>query len=213
MIQIYQYTCELQIKMPHLAFRQSNELHMQAMLSRNIPGYGTVDTLPMWFYFYLTPINDPLTILHHQDGDVEIHPGTNRFIGRSIRDDQPWLDARIISIGEPWSHTLSGIRNERLLKQGSFDYTSKRDFYSNQELYRWSFGTYAPTGDSWLEMPEQWSNQQLGQWGGQLTLNNGQVHYVNRKATKWIKVSQRKHLGLMSATQRLFRKLAAHVKA
>ena len=210
---IYQYTCELQIKMPHLAFRQSNELHMQAMLSRDIPGYGTVDTLPMWFYFYLTPINDPLTIMHHADGDVEIHPGTNRFIGRSLRADEPWTAARIISIDQQWHKRLTGIRNEQLVKQAQFDYTGKRDFYSNKALYEWSFGGYAPTDNNWLELDTHWAHSTLGEWGAQLTLDTGETHYVNRRATKWVKVNQRKHTGLTSAVQHLFRKLALHARA
>lgn len=197
--------------MPHLAFRQSNELHMQQMLCRNIPGHGTVDTLPMWFYFYVKPINDPLTILHHPDGDVEIHPGTNRFIGRSLRADESWTAARIISIDQPWDKRLDGIRDEQLIKQAQFAYTGKRDFYSNQDLYNWSFGGYAPTANDWLDLDNNWARPTLGEWGAQLTLYSGAVHYVNRKATKWVKVNQRKHSGLMSATQHLFSKLVEHV--
>jgi len=95
------------------------------MLERRIPGYGYVDCLPMWFYFYITPIRDPLTLTQHSDGDVEIHPGTNRFIGRSIRGDAPWAPARIICIDNPWMHRLEGIRNEELIGCREFEYNQK----------------------------------------------------------------------------------------
>lgn len=207
MREIYQYTCELHLRSPHHAFRQSNEIHMANMLERKIPGYGRVDCLPMWFYFYMTPIKDPLTITQHPDGDVEIHPGTNRFIGRSIKGDEPWVPARIICIDNPWMHRLEGIRNEKLIGKRLFEYNNKTDFYSNQSLYNWTFGGYAPTGDDWLNMPERWATERLGEWGGILTLLNGRKHYINKNATKHVKVDVNKHTGLTAACRKLFAKL------
>lgn len=193
--------------MPHLAFRQSNELHMEKMLWRTVSSGRTVDCLPMWYYFYHEPIKDPLTIMQHEDGDVELHPGTNRFIGRSLRDDRPWCAARIISIGTPWQRRLTGIRSERLIDARDFDYRSKNDFYSNPELYEWSFGGYAPTDRNWLNMPEEWAQARLGPWGGRLRLTSGRTHMINTQATKLVEVDVRKHEGLTSAVQSLFRKL------
>ena len=204
---IYQYSCELQVSIPHLAFRQSNELHMEKMLTRRVPRRGSIDCLPMWFYFYKNEINDPLTITQYQDGDIELHPGTNRWIGRSIRGDNPWLPARILSIGIEWNHRLEGIRNVTYFDQKQFDYNGKDDFYINQELFQWSHGGYAPTGNHWLEMPEQWAHENLKNWGGILILHNGNRHYVNRKAKKFVKVNVSKHTGLMSACRKLFEKL------
>ena len=204
---IFQYSCELQVCIPHLAFRQSNEIHMEKMLSRRVSTRGKIDCLPMWFYFYKNDIKDPLTIIQHEDGDVELHPGTNRWIGRSIRGDAPWLSARILTIDNPWQHRLEGIRNESLLDCRSFDYKNKNDFYANEELHTWSHGGYAPTGRDWLGMPEEWAHEHLGMWGGILILHNGTKHYVNRQAKKFVKVNVSKHTGLMSACRKLFEKL------
>jgi len=212
MRKIYQYSCELNVRAPHPALRQSNEIHMESMLERRIPGYGYVDCLPMWFYFYITPIRDPLTLTQHSDGDVEIHPGTNRFIGRSIRGDEPWAPARIICIDNPWMHRLEGIRNEELIGCREFEYNQKTDFYSNKDLYNWTHGGYAPTGNDWLEMPERWAGEQLGEWGGVLILHNGNKHFINKQAPQKIKINVSKHTGLTVACRKLFRKLESKME-
>lgn len=204
---LHQYTCELEIKMPHLAFRQGTEIHMQKMLARRIDRTRTVDCLPLWFYFYIEPIRDPLTIIQHADLDVELHPGNNRFIGRSIRGDAPWAAARIITIQHPWRQGLSGIRNETLLDTLELDYQGKHDFYANQQLNTWCFGSYAPTHNSWLSTDSTVVAQWLGEWGGTLRLHNGKVHRVNQSARHTIDVDVKDHTGLMAAVKHLFAQL------
>lgn len=203
----YQYSCELQIAIPHLAFRQATEIHMEKMLRRKISHTKTVDCLPMWYYFYCVDIEDPLTIMQHPNDDVELHPGQNRFIGRSIRGDKPWVPARIISIGQEWKYHLNGIREVRMLDNRTFEYETKEDFYSQVDLYTWSHGSYAPTRGDWLTYPERWAQQHLGEWGGKIYLPNRKVHIINRHAKKWLVEDVRSHPGLMSAVQELFRKL------
>jgi hypothetical protein len=207
-----QYECELEIVMPHLAFRQGTEPHMESMLRRRIPEYGSVDCLPLWFYFYIESIRDPLTIIQHPDLDVELHPGNNRFIGRALRGDRPWVPARIITIHNPWRGGLTGIRNEKLLSTLEIDYTRKDDFYSNTALNAWSFGGYAPGANNWLQTDELVVSKWLGDQGGVLVLNNGNRHYVNRSASKKIEVRVKNHTGLYGAAQHLFKQLELKIQ-
>lgn len=216
---LHQYTCDLEISLPHLAFRQGNEIHMQSMLRRRIPKYGSVDCLPLWFYFYIESIKDPLTIIQHIDLDVELHPGNNRFIGRALRGDRPWVPARIITIEHPWRSGLTGICNEQLQSSLEVDYNRKEDFYSNTTLNTWSFGSYAPTARDWLQTDKLVVAKWLGDTGGVLHLSNGDRHYVNKHAPDKIQVSVKDHTGLFGATQHLFQQLelrmlqkAAHTK-
>ena len=211
----HQYACEVQVKMPHLAFRQSNEIHMQQMLWRKVSRDRHVDCLPMWYYFYCVDFDDPLTVLQHESGDVELHPGQNRFIGRSILGDAPWKPARIITINREWQYVLNGIRNVTLLDTREFEYETKFDFYRRGDLYIWSHGSYAPTANNWLEMPEQWAQERLVDWGGKLHLHGGRTHYINRSARKWIvaRVTEANtelegnHASLRDACRWLFQKL------
>lgn len=204
------YNCEVQVKHPHLAFRSANEIYMERMLERRIVGVGTKDLLSKWFYFYVLPIQDPLTVLHHEDGDVELHPGTNRFIGRSLRNDQPWAPAKIISINREWDKRLSGIRNESHEKTQTFDYNSKHDFYENEKLNAWSIGSYAPEPKTWLRISDEWAKYVLGSWGGRLVTYSGKTFAVNPHSEK--KNTIVRHVkdfdGLFSATQFLFKELS-----
>lgn len=203
----FQYDCELEIAIPHLAFRQATEIHMQKMLLRKTGIDKYTDCLPMWYYFYCVDIEDPLTIIQHANDDVELHPGQNRFIGRSIRGDRPVVPARIITIGEEWKYHLSGIDNVRLIDTREFEYTDKEDFYRRADLYLWTHGAYAPCREDWLTYPNRWAAERLNDWGGKLYLNDGRVHTVNTHARKWIVEYQKSHAGLMPAVQELFRKL------
>lgn len=208
------YGCDLQIKQPHLAFRTSNEPYMEKMIARKIPGYKEPRScFPAWFMFYIQPIRDPLTIMHHEDGDVELHPGTNRFIGRSLREDHPWVPSRIISINRKWDKHLSGIRNVNFYSSRNFTYNNKHDFYNNPGLNAWTIGAYAPEPKTWLNMPTEWCEEVLGKWGGRLELYSGQVFSINDKSAKKCTITRRvkDFDGLFSATQFLFKELALHV--
>jgi hypothetical protein len=180
---------------------------MQKMLRRRVGIDKWVDCLPMWYYFYCVDIEDPLTIIQHPNDDVELHPGQNRFIGRSIRGDRPTVRARIIAIEREWQYHLSGIDNVRLIDVREFDYTDKEDFYRRADLFLWTHGSYAPCREDWLTYPDRWAQERLKDWGGKLYLPNGQVHIVNTQARKWIVEYVKSHPGLMPAVQDLFRKL------
>ena len=213
LVHFYQYSCELQIKHPHLAFRTANEPWMERWLTRyNKTKQVSEDGLPKWFYFYILPIRDPLTVTHHADGDVELHPGTNRFIGRSLVGDEPWAPCRIVSIGRPWDRRISGIRHEQLISTADFEYTQPSDFYSNTDLQNWCFGSYAPTAKTWMEIPEQFARTVLGEWGGELVSYDGKtVNRVNTQASNIIRVHVKDHEGLFPAVQDLFGQLKHHV--
>lgn len=206
-----QYSCELQVALPHLALRQATEQHMQKMLYRRIGRDSWVDCLPMWYFFYANPIRDPLTLVHHANEDLELHPGTNRFIGRALRgtpDD--WVPARLISIDSEPLLPLTGIRRVELEDARDFEYVNKHDFYDNTDLYRWSFGGYAPTATTWLTDCHDWSAEVLADVGGELQLSNGKRHYVNRLAPVKKRVRVTDYSGLYPAVQSLFHQLEKH---
>ena len=158
------------------------------------------DCLPMWYFFYANPIRDPLTLVHHANEDLELHPGTNRFIGRALRgtpDD--WVPARLISIDSEPLLPLTGIRRVELEDARDFEYVNKHDFYDNTDLYRWSFGGYAPTARTWLTDCHDWSTEVLADVGGELQLSNGKRHYVNRLAPVKKRVRVTDYSGLYPA--------------
>lgn len=50
-----------------------------------------------WFYFFINPPVDPVVIWRFENNAFDLHPGTNRYIGMSLRNDGSKIYAYLIT--------------------------------------------------------------------------------------------------------------------
>jgi len=104
-VEAIKYTCKI---IPSIENTQmENDFSSPSVLAKK-------SVLQKWFYFYMNTPDHPVYVREHESSYI-IHPGTNRYIGTALRDDNSELDCILLSLG---SHqTMSEIHslNQQLL--------------------------------------------------------------------------------------------------
>lgn len=196
------YRAELLAQLPHPSLYQGLDPNVEGMLIREV-GPPTIN---MWLYFWHMPIDNPSTIINYPSNRmIDLHPGLNRFIGRGLRGDGEWLDARLISNGEPWKLVRPGIRVHELIS--TLDHTIEiKNLYAkeNQAVWDWSVGAYSPERKFWFDNVPNWVHTVLGKYRGELTLASGRRVILNPTGKRVIASSVEEHGGFIPAVRALF---------
>lgn len=165
--------------------------------------------LDKWFYFY---INDPIMPIVVWDDEsaigYQIQPGTNRYIGTALRDNNEWIDAVYITNKADTCNT-----NELTLSHCIDVYNANsldsHNITLDNPIHKWGIGDQTLYDPSWIPPVFDWIHKNLKyKWGLEY---QGHVHYVNSerrlsslfKKTKLI-VHANDFLTVQEATKYLF---------
>lgn len=200
---LYMYRAELLADLPHPTFYQGLDPNVEGMLFRPPPSPPTIN---MWLYFWHMPIDNPSTIISYPESRmIDLHPGLNRFIGRGLRGEGQWLDARLISNGQPWRLIRPGIRVHEQID--TLDHTIEiKNLYAseNKPVWDWSVGKYSPERNTWFDDVPAWVQRVLGKYRAELVLATGKRVVLNPNGRRIISASVEQHNGFIPAVRALF---------
>jgi hypothetical protein len=209
-MQLYKYTGSVLASLPHPTFYQGSDQFVEGSMVRPKPSDGTTPSPPtinMWLYFWHMQPRNPNTIFHYPDtGLYDVHPGLNRFIGRGIKYPQgEWLDAIIVSAGEPYTAQRPGIRIDKLIDQKDYHWQGK-DIYKleNRDVYNWTVLEHSPERSFWFENVPAWVSSVLGKYRAELVLASGRTVRLNPTGKRVVQSRVVDHGGFVPAVRHLF---------
>jgi len=209
-MQLFKYKGSVLASLPHPTFYQGSDQFVEGSMVRPKPSDGTTPSPPtinMWLYFWHMQPRNPNTIFHYPDtGLYDVHPGLNRFIGRGIKYPQgEWLDAIIISAGEPYTAQRPGIRIDKLIDQKDYHWQGK-DIYKleNRDVYNWTVLEHSPERSFWFENVPAWVSSVLGKYRAELVLAGGRTVRLNPNGKRVIQSRVVDHGGFVPAVRHLF---------
>jgi len=209
-MQLFKYKGSVLASLPHPTFYQGSDQFVEGSMVRPKPSDGTTPSPPtinMWLYFWHMQPRNPNTIFHYPDtGLYDVHPGLNRFIGRGIKYPQgEWLDAIIISAGEPYTAQRPGIRIDKLIDQKDYHWQGK-DIYKleNRDVYNWTVLEHSPERSFWFENVPAWVSSVLGKYRAELVLASGRTVRLNPTGKRVVQSRVVDHGGFVPAVRHLF---------
>jgi len=167
---LYKYKCTVQ---PHLH-------------SKTFPyfeeAFDQIRTLDKWFYFYINEPVKPVIVWKSSNlGNYQLQPGTNRYIGVSLRCSDEWIDGLFITDNQnEINQTPVNIKVFDLVSSVDLDMNHPNFYYihAQTESHIWGVsGTYNFT-NSWYWSAWDWIYSLKYCWALEY---NGKLYYVNRE--------------------------------
>jgi hypothetical protein len=167
--------------------------------------------LDKWFYFYKNNPTQPVIIWKSKHlSNYQLQPGTNRYIGTALRNNNEWIDG--IFITDDHITTLKEIEILNLIESIDMP-TSCPDFYQitlDNPVHKWGIGDQTLYDPAWIQPVYDWVHNNVKYtWGLKF---NKKIYYVNSerrissifKKTKHI-VDANDYPSLQLAVQELFK--------
>ena len=167
--------------------------------------------LDKWFYFYKNNPTQPVIIWKSKHlSNYQLQPGTNRYIGTALRNNNEWIDG--VFITDDHITTLKEIEILNLIESIDMP-TSCPDFYQitlDNPVHKWGIGDQTLYDPAWIQPVYDWVHNNVKYtWGLKF---NKKIYYVNSerrissifKKTKHI-VDANDYPSLQLAVQALFK--------
>ena len=158
-------------------------------------------------------MNDPIQPLivwkDDQELGFQIQPGSNRYIGTALRNQDLWIDAVLIT-NDPEYQSPTELKVFDLIDTFDADRLTSSQIQLDNPIHKWGIGNQTLYDSSWIDPVFNWVHDNLKyRWGLEY---QGHVHYVNSerrlttlfKSTKMI-VRANDFISVQEATIHLFK--------
>jgi hypothetical protein len=135
--------------------------------------------LDKWFYFYIHDAFKPVVIWKIENSNTSnwhLHPGTNRYIGTALRNNNEWIDGILITDTSVDSREIKILDKIDYLDWNGYDLEFDKKMPCN-DLQNWAIGSQMSDDPFWFCDVYKWiTNNVKDRWGLEY---QGTIHYVS----------------------------------